>query len=197
MDLRGRLSEIHQKLLSGSRTASADLFAAAYGPIVGFLVKELPQLSEDDRHDIATDAIVDYVSAPHKCDESRSSLWSYLCNAAKRDGLDLVRKRRRRSALLTNAADDVELWLARANYLRSDDEKIDAMAILDRFGARLVTNDTEAGVLRLILSEEKETAAFAQVMQISPDAPDTPDIVKKAKDKMLLRLKRLRDDLER
>jgi DNA-directed RNA polymerase specialized sigma24 family protein len=197
MGIRERLSEIHRQLLGGSRTASAELFSAAYDPIVGYLVKELPVLSEEERHDIAIDAMVDYLADPAKCDESRGSLWSYLCTVARRDGLDLVRKRRRRSKLLLNAADDVELWLARANYLRNDDDKIDANSILDRHGARLVTNDVEAAILRLMLSEEKETAAYARAMEISPDAADTAEIVKKAKDKMLQRLKRLGDDLEK
>jgi hypothetical protein len=63
------------------------------------------------------------------------------------------------------------------------------------YGHRLVTNETEARVLALILTEENRTAAFAEALGLDPGAPDIAHIVKQAKDRMLLRLKRLRDEL--
>lgn len=197
MEIRERLSEIHALMLTGSRTASADLFIEALGPIVGLLVKRYPRLSDEDRHDIAVDVIVDYAAAPERCDEAKGSLWTFLCTAALRDASDLVRKRRRQTALLENAADDVELWLSRAKHLRNDDDdRIDAGHILAKYGYKLVTNDIEAAILVLILSDERSTEAFAAAMNLSPEADDTARIVKKAKDRMLLRLKRLGDELD-
>jgi hypothetical protein len=53
----------------------------------------------------------------------------------------------------------------------------------------------EARVLSLILSEEKKTSAFAEALGLDPNASGVERTVKQAKDRILLRMRRLRDDL--
>ncbi|MER8627348.1 sigma factor [Mesorhizobium sp. M1143] len=190
------LDEIHKRLLEGSRTASRDLFVAATGPLTGFIVNEFPKLSEDERHDLVVDAILEHLQAPSKYDPSQGSLWSYLCMIAKRNAIDLVRISQRRAKLLDQKIEsDVEFWAARAKYMYDGEDAIDARHIMNLHGHRLATNDVEAKILELMLTEEKSTGAYATALGIDPNEPDTERIVKQSKDRLLLRMKRLRDEL--
>lgn len=196
MDLKGRLNEIHDRMVAGTRTASRDLYHAALKPLIGFLAGQFPGLSEDDLYDLASDAIMIYVTNPEACDTSKSSLWSYLCRIARADALDLVRKEKNRGELLSEKVEtDVEFWASRAKDVFRDEDGIDARHIMILHGHKLVTNQTEARVLALILNEENRTAAFAEALGLDPGASDIERTVKQAKDRMLLRMKRLRDEL--
>lgn len=195
MDLTVRLNEIHEQLLAGSRTASRDLFIEAQGPIQAFIKSRFHSLSYEQAYDLATDAILIYLTVPEQCDVQKSSLWSFLCRIAERDAIDLLRQSRRRAELLDEIKDDVEFWTSRAKDALKGEDAIDARGILKRYGHRLVTNPVEEKILALILSEEKQTAAFAEAMGLDPTAPGAESAVKQAKDRMLLRLKRLRDEL--
>jgi DNA-directed RNA polymerase specialized sigma24 family protein len=196
MDLAQRLNEIHDRMMAGSRTASRDLFLEALEPVRGFLAARFRMLSDDDLHDLATDAILIYVAAPEQCDTSKSSLWSYLCMVARADALDKVRKLDRHEMLLDKKVEtDVEFWAARAKDVFRGEDAVDARHIVRLYGKRLVTNLVEAKVLALILNQEKDTAEFAAVLGLDPAASDTEKAVKNAKDRMLVRMKRLRDEL--
>jgi RNA polymerase sigma-70 factor (ECF subfamily) len=196
MDLRARLNEIHQRMLAGDRVASRDLFLAAGDPLRGFLAKKLPAISADDRHDLATDAILIYLTHPSACDTTLSSLWSYLCRMALADGIDLLRKRRRQDSLLQEKVQtDVEFWAARAKDMFKGEDAIDARHIMTLFGHKLVTNDSEARVLVLLLTEEMSTAAYARALGLDPQTSGIEQTVKKTKDRLLLRMKRLRHEL--
>ena len=138
MDLRARLHEIHQRLLAGDRVASRDLFLAAGDPLRGFLAKKLPFLPDDDRHDVVTDAIINYLVHPAGCDTTLSSLWSHLCRIALADAIDLLRKRRRQRDLLEQKVQtDVEFWAARAKDIFKGEDAIDARHIMSTFGHKL------------------------------------------------------------
>lgn len=195
MDIKGRLNEIHEQILAGSRTASLDLFRQAQGPIQAFLRRRFQRLSEEESYDLATDAILIYVTDPLRCDTAKSSLWSFLCRIAKRDAIDHLRMSRRRGDLLKEVESDVEFWTSRAKDVFRGEEAIDARQIMKLYQHRLATNKAEARVLALILHEERGTGAYAQALGLDPKAPDVERIVKQAKDRMLLRLKRLRDEL--
>ena len=60
---------------------------------------------------------------------------------------------------------------------------------------RLVTNDAEARVLALILNDEKKTGAYAKALGLDPTATEIEAIIKQVKDRMLLRMRRLRNEL--
>lgn len=195
MTLAIRLNAIHAKLLTGSRTASLELYKEAHGPLQGFLRRDLPRLTAEQAYDLATDAIVLVVTDPARCDTELSSLWSFLCRVAQSDGIDLMRRRSREAAVLNGVVDDVEFWTSRAKEVFRGEDAIDARRIMMLYGGRLAKTEDEATVLTLILQEEKRTDAFARALGLEPGDPETEQCVKKAKDSMLLRLKRLRNEL--
>lgn len=190
------LEGLHEQVVAGSRTASRKLFLEAEGPLVGFLTNLFPKLSDDERHDLVIDAIMGYLDDPARYLPTKSSLWSYLCMVVKRDASDLHRKESRRRQLLEEKAkSDVEFWASRSKYEHYGEDEMDARHIMTLHGGRLATNGYEAAALRLILVDEKATAPFAVALGIDPGAPDAEAIVKKAKDRLLMRMRRLRDEL--
>jgi DNA-directed RNA polymerase specialized sigma24 family protein len=196
MDLKTHLNEIHDQMIAGSRTASRDLYHAALRPLMGFLASQFPSLSDDALYDLASDAMMIYLTSPQGCDTSKSSLWSFLCRIAKADAIDLLRKTTNRDQLLSEKADtDVEFWATRAKDVFRDEDAIDARHIMKLHGHRLAKNNSEARVLVLMLNDENKTSAYAEALGLDPGSPDIERTVKQAKDRMLLRLKRLRDEL--
>lgn len=193
-DLAERLDGVHQRLVGGSRVASRDLFLVALQPLANFVAKSQPTLRDDEAHDIATDAILAYLSNPARCDLGRASLWTYLCMVASSDAIDLFRTRARRAELLRESAEDVAEWSRRANHVADVDIEIDARRILDMHGHRLATNGAELRVLKLMLTGEKSSSAFAEALGLAPDDREAEGLVKQAKDRMRLRLRRLRDE---
>lgn len=183
MTLREQLDRIQGRLMDGSPTASLDLFKAALQPLARYVRRRFPVLDDEQAHDLATDAILDHLARPERCDLGRGSLQSLLWSIAGRDAQDLVRTGRRRRELLDAATNDVEFWAARSKIYLEEDDRLDANRIMATFGARLVTNTTEAAVLALILEEERRTAPFATALGLDPADPAAEGSVKRAKDK--------------
>jgi DNA-directed RNA polymerase specialized sigma24 family protein len=195
-DIRDRLNEIHLAVRAGNPTASRDLFLAAMGPLRGFLAPAFTGLAEEELNDLATDAILKYLEGYEQCDLKKGSLWGYLCTIARADAIDMVRKKGNRERLKEEKFEnDVEFWSAHANYVFEGDQTIDARKIIRKFGRRLVTDETEALFLRLMLLDEKDTDAYAAVLGIEAGPEEKERAVKQVKDRMMLRMKRLRDDL--
>lgn len=193
-EMAARLNEIHGRLVAGSRRASRDLFLIALRPIKAYLLKTHSGLRDDEAHDSTTDAILAYLQEPRRFDPSRASLWTYLCMAANSDAVDLLRKRSRQQELLENVNQDVELWGSGANDSGGMERSIDAQRIIQAHGHRLATNEPERRILALLLDGERSTEAFADALGLDPAQSTTVTMVKQAKDRLLLRLRRLRDE---
>jgi len=196
MTLSARLNEIHDKLREGSRAAAYDLFFAALKPIVGYLRRAVPGLAEDEAHDCAVDALVFYLESPEKFDANKSSLWTFLCLIAERDAIDKVRQRADRQALFEKYGYNIELWGAHPNKQHDDSEyRMDAQRIMRAHGHKILQNEAERRVLDLMLEGERSVAAYAQALGIDPEIDDVADQVKRAKDRINMRLKKVRDEL--
>lgn len=191
-----RLNAIHAKLRDGSRTASRDLFAVTLKPMVGYLRRSVPGLGEDEAHDCAVDAMVAFLENQERFDPGRSSLWTFLCLVAERDAIDKVRQQGNRQRLLEKDGYNVELWGARSNNEHEDaNNRMDAETIMREHGAAIATDEAERRVLGLILEGERSVAAYALALRLEPDAEDTVEQVKRAKDRINQRLKKVRDEL--
>jgi DNA-directed RNA polymerase specialized sigma24 family protein len=159
MDLKDRLNEIHVRMIAGSRTASRDLFGAALSPLRGFLANNFSGLTDDELHDLATDAIIDYVTAPEECDTGKSSLWTYLCMIARADAVDLVKKHTNRERLLDKYLEtDVEFWAARAKEVFRGEDALDARHIMTVEGLRSAhqAHDDRSGWLMAARDHDEE-----------------------------------------
>jgi DNA-directed RNA polymerase specialized sigma24 family protein len=193
--LADQLDDLHRRIIAGRRSASRDMFVLALGPLTAFLAKSHSALRNDEAHDLATDAILLYLKDPSRCDLGRASLWTYLCMVAGADALDQFRTEARRRQLLEKAAEDVADWARRANDVLDANTLIDARRIMELHGHKLASSESERRLLALILEGEKSTKVFAEALGLEPSAAETEDSVKQAKDRIKLRLKRLRDVL--
>lgn len=186
-----RLNRIHEDVLEGEVAAPLAVFQEALGPLAGMIRRRFPGFDGDRAHDIATDAILLYLEDPRRCDTSKGSLWALLCTIAMGDAQDAARRDRRRGELQPKADRHVELWNSHANERESAESGIDARRIMEKHGDRLIRDARDEQLLGLILDDEKSTARFAEALGLDPRAETTEREVKRAKDRMLLRLKRL------
>lgn len=195
MSLVTRLDAIHAALAAGSRTASLDLYKEALAPLQAYLRRHLRRLSAEQACDAATDAIVFFANNPSRCDTGRRPFWSCLCTVGRRRAVDLLRRDRRETATREKIIGDVEFWASRAKEAFRGEDAIDARRIMTLYGGRLARTQDEATVLTLILQGSKRTEEFAGALGLDPAAADTEGLVKNAKDNLMLRLRRLRDEL--
>lgn len=77
---------IHQKLLAGDVTASAQVAELFLRKIDRALRRQFPNIKNDDLiHDAATDAVLSYIRRPSSYDPSKRSLAGFLKMSAVRD----------------------------------------------------------------------------------------------------------------
>jgi DNA-directed RNA polymerase specialized sigma24 family protein len=195
MALPERLNEIHHRLLEGSRTASVDLFREAAGPLAVHVSRKAPGLSAEQASDVAVDAIVGYIQNPAAFDPGKSSLWTYLCTVAEYDARDLVRKRVGRQELMKKYGREIELWQVTTNNELGEVEwKTDGARIMRKYGEILARTEGERRVLNLMLDGDA-VAAYAEALGLDPTGSVEVE-VKRAKDRITLRMRKLRSELE-
>jgi hypothetical protein len=150
----------------------------------------------EDAHDCATESIARHLEHPERYDPGKSSLWAYLCRDAEGDARDKVRQRETRENLLEKGAYEIEHWGAQSNNDYQDAEnRIDAERIIELHGPAILQNEADRSVLRLMLEGERAVAAYANVLGLDLEAPDVAEEVKRVKDRINLRLKKVRDEL--
>jgi DNA-directed RNA polymerase specialized sigma24 family protein len=189
-----RLNAIHQQLLNGSRTASLDLFKEALGPVTGRVLRSTPGMTKEEAQDHAIAAIIAHIDKPGVFDPTKSSLWTYLCLIATRDAADAVRQRHNRAELMEKHQYEIELWGVQPNNDYDNVEwKKDAEKIMRLHGGYIVQNDREKRVLDLMLEGERDVAAYVKALGLTE--ADAAAEVKRVKDRISLRMKKVRDEL--
>jgi DNA-directed RNA polymerase specialized sigma24 family protein len=190
-----QLDAIHVRLVEGLPTASLELFQAGLRPLIGFLMRETPGMPREVAYDRAVDTLIGHTEHPELFDRTKSSLWSFLCLVAKRDALDLYRKSSKRENIDKKAKFDIELWNVQAKeQYEAVEIARDAETIMRLHGQTIVKNEIERKVLDLLLDGEREHAPFATAMGLDDGADSVAD-VKRMKDKLNLRLKKVFDEL--
>ena len=199
-----RALALHQRLIAGDPTASAELFEDMLDSLTAYLLKRhRSALDQETLHDIAVDALMSYATSPDRFDPSRSGLFRYLTLIADGDARDAIRRQRRHPIKFESFVEDRQLATNSMNEsgLHSTPHKvevrIDAIAILDRYRPEICSDPGDEEVLALILHGEREAAAFARVLGLDdPESVQARRIVLRTKDKIKRRLRRLRDRLE-
>ena len=190
-----RLNAIHGRLVQGRRTASLELFREALRPVFGYLIRAVDGITEEEAHDCAVEAIIGHINHPDTFDPVKSSLWTFLCMIAQGDARDAVRKRLEHDRLIEKHGYNIELWGAHANKEHDQSEwKRDAEKIMRIYGDSIAQNEEEKRVLDLILDGEREVAVYAEALSLDPQTDNAAE-VKRVKDRLNLRLKKVGDEL--
>lgn len=182
---------------SSDPTAPAELFQIIHRPLAAIVFRRLRSkgLDREVAGDLATDAIVEYATAPDRFNPLRSSLLTYLAMIAHRDGLNLLRGR---AVASRNFRKLVELSASEGN--NSDEQNhaaMDAARIMQKHGRQLATSAEEEKILDLYLAGERDTATYAVALGAEHlGLEEQKALVKQYKDRIEKRLTRLGRELD-
>ena len=194
----GRLLD---RLLAGDATAPADLAESYLEDLVGRLARAYPRVEEHVVITAAIDALLGVASHPERVELAKGALRSYLLMAARGDLLNALRASRRRRER-EQSIELVEVAALERNIQRdgskSDPTSDAALAAVESSSVRrdvdgVAQSDAEAAVLQMMLEGERRTVVYAAILNLKdldPVAQRTE--VKKVKDRLKLRLRRLR-----
>lgn len=200
------IDQAYQRLLAGEPDAPSDLIALLLEPLIAALTRSFPSLPDPDViTDTVTDTLFRFVQDPARFDPARGSLWNYLMMDARGDLRHAWQKERRRRQReqpfdpvahdLPDRNSDVEETIMRA--LAPDG--VPAGQDIDELMARLraaITHPQDWQVVRLMIAGERSTAVYAQALGIADLPPaEQRKRVKQAKDRLRVKLKRLRATL--
>jgi len=201
---------LHDRLSSGEPTASAEAAERFLEPLTNRLLRSRrdirdPQLVEQ----AVIDAVFSYIMRPQQYDPGRSSLEGYLYRSAVGDlKNELARDRRHslRAVSIDGGPPAVELSLVDRNT-SVEEEALDRLgaglpAGLDRAAAlQLIGQELpdpgDRRLLQLMLDGERRTAVYSGELGIMTRPPgEQRNIVKRHKDRIKVRLRRLRARLQ-
>lgn len=186
-----RQQSLHDALRAGNPTASAEAFELLLDPLIGLLRTKWPEPADAELvRDIAIDSISNYVERPSRFDPARGmSLLSYLKMDA--DG-DLINAHEHRST----AARRMKLVETRESARNgqvddypSDREPTDLT--LPQIKAAFPDPRDRQAIL-LLIAGETTTVAYAEVWGITGTNDEKAKGVKRNKDRVKARIKRLR-----
>jgi RNA polymerase sigma-70 factor (ECF subfamily) len=192
--------ELHNRLLAGDETASADLFDRYVSQLTGALSRGHSQIAEHDETlilDAVTDALFDYISRPQIYKPNLKSLKNFLYMAARGDLLNKWRKVKDSAHLETSLDERVELGQEFGNRV------VEEMSGAQRVFAKIATEELWQQVRAIVPEKEflqvvalmiegvRETSAYAEYLGISdlPKAEQRKQ-VKRVKDRLKKRLQR-------
>jgi len=197
---------IHERLTANDPTASAELAETFLPLLVTHLKLQFPMPTPIELlNDAAEDALINYIRNPASFDPSKRGLKGFLEMSARGDVLNALAKSQRRRNRETGL-DAVEETSEPGNELV--DPKLEGFEplVLEEIGltveqlrtevAGVLQEPTDRAFLNLILRGERSTAAFAQVIGLQDRPfPEQAKAVKRHKDRIMKRLRRLGDQL--
>lgn len=186
-------SQVHSRLVSGNVTAPAELYKALFPPLVSWLGSKGRTSDRDLILDAATDALLGYLKRPNAWDATKATLVSYLCMAADRDLLNLLKKstRRQRYEILKSDVEDAE---DERNVVLDDNEAKrsvrDALAAVHSH----IKSEQDLQFVTLMLSGERSTEKFAAILGIENETIEKKTrAVKRHKDRLKKLLQRIKE----
>jgi RNA polymerase sigma-70 factor (ECF subfamily) len=182
--------ELHERVLRKEEdpVAPADVFQAFMEPLMKVLQCEMA-CSEDDAHDAATDAVLDYLRNPERYDRQQARLSTYLTQAAKRNVRD---KQRATASRVRNEQGFLSIIEVQAPAPKERLEvSVEARLAVERLeGARLTPKQRE--FLKLVLQGERSTQRLAEVLGLASLPKDElRKEVKRQRDRLMKMLGRL------
>lgn len=186
---------LHADVCAGDPTASSRIFTALLEPLIDWLgFRWRNERDAEWVRDFAIDSILSYLEDLQRYDPSQASLLTYLRMDAHGDLLNDHERRQRRVEKEAEAT--VELALGGRNS--STDEypsereppEMKLSAVRDT-----LPDERDRQAVLLMMGQERSTAAFAEVWELTElGAEDQAAEVKRNKDRIKARLRRLRRD---
>ncbi|HLZ71483.1 MAG TPA: hypothetical protein VKV26_16395 [Dehalococcoidia bacterium] len=190
---------LHQRLLDGSRTVSADIADAYFDHLVRRLRASYPNVDEHLWSTAAGDTLISYLKRPTAYDPIRLDLEPYLYMSAKRDLLNELAKQRRHQLRAVELSEEtpehrVNEFGDPARFLERQETLAEALA-----GARPPLppsledglTPVEARVMEMIRDKVRRTAEYAEVMGITHlPRREQAELVNNMKDKLKHRIRR-------
>jgi hypothetical protein len=191
------LLAVHDRLVAGDPTASADLFEIAYGPLIGHAINKHRTfgMDEDRARDLAVGVLAELVERPDIFDPQKGSLFGFLCMMLDGDAKNLGRNEANRREIFSGFAVEVR-EVGGNSYVMSPETRVDAQRIMAQHHADIVVDQGDREVLDLMLQDEREYEPYAKALGIDHLPLDEKRAeVKRRKDRIEKRLQRLRDRL--
>lgn len=187
------LLRLHERLVEGSPTASAEIADILYEWLLRRLHAAVAYASLDDVADVASEALVRYLADPTRFrPELGKSLSGFLLMDAQGDLLNLLDSRGRRPAS-TSLSEGVADRLEDRNIGSMTKERLleHLPARLDERVLALLPDLADRRILELMMDGVRDTDAYAALMGLRGRSKEVQAReVKRAKDRIRARLKR-------
>lgn len=198
-------SKFHQRILAADPIAFAELCEVALPMLSLFLQAQFPQQNPHLCDTTAVDCLLAYRGRPQQYDPDKLALFAYLRMAVRRDMLNAIDSRQRRTRHLTDIDHpDMQTQLAVESEMSEtmvlDDWLVEYTQLsrteIQNRVAELMT-DEELQALWLMLDGVRDSDRYVQVLGITHlDKPAQRRAVKQVKDRIKKRLRRLGQKLE-
>lgn len=187
------LLRLHERLVEGSPTASAEIAEILYEWLLRRLHAAVAYAPQDDVADVASEALVRYLADPTRFrPELGKSLSGFLLMDAHGDLLNLLDSRRRRPAS-TPLSEGVADRLEDRNIGSMTRERLleHLPSHLDERVLALLPDQLDRGILQLMMDGVRDSDAYAALMGLRQGSREVQAReVKRAKDRIRARLKR-------
>lgn len=193
---------LHQELLAGHPTATARIVEAFINPLIDSLRKSDPgrisQYDPDLSETAVHDAILSYFQNPHQYHpEKGRGLFSYLKMSARGDLLNALTSEKKQelnialSEIVELSSEKPEYKVEQTANKSTEEIFFERNSTLLNQAINLLSKDTDIGLLLLMLSGERKTEFFAEVLGISElTKEEQKKLVKKHKDRIKKHLQR-------
>lgn len=189
-----QILELHQRLLSGDRTASEQLISAVLETLERDTERQFPRVDDQVRWDGMVKALLEYAANPFNCKATsgdevtqylRMVAWRRIANelrgAKRRRGREEVAAKE--SFLAATEADAVELASPLGTLLHGEARR-EREALINKCRS-LLANDKDRRVLDLRLQGERKTDMFARALGVEHlSLKEQRVAVKRAKDRI-------------
>ncbi len=193
-DLAEVWSVLHQRLLEGDLTVSAEIADTFLPRVTRRLERIFPQLDDARMVDnAAEDAILNYLQRPAQYKPEKLNLESYLVMSARWDLINSLKKERKEKEVgLVSLAELVELGDDEAEQgVELHDHQDVEEIIFNRLSSTwenlqsLLPNEVDQQILFLMMDGVRETTAYAEILGIEDRAIDEQErVVKQHKDRI-------------
>jgi hypothetical protein len=186
------LSSLHEDLIRGSRTASAEIARFCLGKLASDLKRSYPRVDDQIIADGITDSLMEYFGKPTALRDPKS-LYAFLKMAAWRNISNLLRnnsRQKNRGVEFGNEMNEVVEVATPAGILISREEENELLSRKEQV-MEILVSAVDKKIFELHLSGERSTKVFAQVLGVEHlSSKEQRKQVKQAKDRVLKKIER-------